>query len=209
MVKIENLNVKFNSKVIFENFSHEFKEKELTVIFGGSGSGKTTLLNIIGMLESNYSGKVFINDNLNTRFDSRIGRKILKKNIGFIFQNYGLIDNKTVYENLNVGMNFVKKNKKEKIKMMNACLKEMNMEDKLFEKVYRLSGGEQQRVALGRILLKNCDIILADEPTGSLDEENKQIVIGNLKKMRDEGKTVIVVTHDNTFKRLADKCIEI
>ncbi|MFV0288131.1 MAG: putative bacteriocin export ABC transporter [Mycoplasmatales bacterium] len=209
MIKIDNLSIKYEDKVIYDKFSCEIKKGELAVICGESGKGKTTLLNAIGMLEKNYTGTISINGLENCKFDSKKGRNLLRNNIGFLFQNYGLMDNKTVFQNLELGLYFKKITKKEKIKMMKEVLKPIGLIDKLNTKVYKLSGGEQQRIALARLILKQCDIILADEPTGSLDAKNKDIVMQSLSNLKTSGKTVIVVTHDTELMEMADKCIRI
>ena len=124
--------------------------------------------------------------------------------MGFLFQNFGLIENKTVYENL-----LIVKPYKGKELPIDTVLNRVGLEDKIDSKIYTLSGGEQQRVALARLMLKQCNIILADEPTGSLDRENATIVMNLLESLNHEGKTVIIVTHDENIKKRAGRIMEL
>ena len=118
--------------------------------------------------------------------------------MGFVFQNFALTENKTVKENLDI----IKKNAKSGITIEEA-LESVGLKDKLNEKVYKLSGGEQQRVSLARVMIKKCNVILADEPTGSLDPENGKKIMDIFKRLNKEGKTVIIVTHD---MKIAEQC---
>ncbi|HDR4868823.1 TPA: ATP-binding cassette domain-containing protein, partial [Bacillus cereus] len=129
-----------------------------------------------------------------------------RNKLGYIFQNFALMDNETVGKNLEVALKFQKVTKEEKKDLMKNVLEQVGLSCSLKTKVYTLSGGEQQRLAIARVLLKKCNIILADEPTGSLDKENRDQVINLLKKLHNEGKTIIIVTHDinlqNSFSRI-------
>lgn len=172
------------------------------VITGESGCGKTTLLNMIGGLEPVTSGKILVagleitkQKNLQTYY-----RDI----VGFVFQNFALVEQKTVEENLKM----VHKKGQTDVSIQEA-LKSVGMEQALKQKVYSLSGGEQQRIALARLRLKNCQLILADEPTGSLDRKNGQLVMKILHELNAEGKTVIMVTHDESLIQNTDKRISL
>ena len=134
---------------------------------------------------------------------SKIKLNLFRNNIGYLFQNYALVDNYTVSKNLDIALEYVKVTDKDKKKLKEEALDKVGLLDKLNNKVFELSGGEQQRVALARLMLKKNDIILADEPTGSLDENNKNIILKLLKQLNNEGKTIVVVTHD---KVVADIC---
>ncbi len=187
MITISNLKKMYGKKTIFENFNLEIKERDFLIIVGESGSGKTTLLNMIGGIEEVDSGSICI-DNIDiTKMKNK--RKYFSEIVGFLFQNFALIENKTVQQNLKLVTN------KSEITIEQA-LSTVGLKDKKDQLVYTLSGGEQQRVALARLLIKKCKIILADEPTGSLDTKNKYMVMDMLKKMNDMGKTIIMVTHD-------------
>lgn len=202
MIVVENLTKKFGQKTLFESLNLTIQEGEFVIISGKSGCGKTTLLNIIGGIETADAGSVIVN-----------GQDILKKFnkryyygevVSFVFQNFALIENKTVKQNFEL---IDKKNRSELT--FEEALNKVGLSDKLNEKVYTLSGGEQQRVALARTYLKKAQLILADEPTGSLDKENAEIVLNILKDLNNNGMTIIVVTHDEDIKNRAKKIIEL
>lgn len=196
-IRLKNINKSFD-KEIFKNYSLEIEKGELVAIVGKSGSGKSTLLNIIGGLEKIDSGIVEINE---CEITKKNLVNIYKKEISFLFQNFALVDEWTTLKNLEL----VEKNK-EKIKI---ALKQVGLETKINEKIYALSGGEQQRVALARVILQNNDIILADEPTGSLDKDNRDIIFNLLANLNKEGKTVVIVTHDEELSSKCSKIIKI
>lgn len=204
-IKLDHITKKFGDKYIFQNFSLDIYKNEFVGIMGKSGTGKTTLLNIMGLLDEPDQGTVIIEGNDNPYKNKKM---FFRNKLGYIFQNFALMDTETIEVNLGVALEFQKITKKEKKILMEDALQQVGLSCSLKTKVYTLSGGEQQRLALARILLKKCDIILADEPTGSLDRENRDQVIKLLKKLHNEGKTIIVVTHDidlqNSFSRVID-----
>lgn len=202
MIEINNLCKSFGEHVIFDNFNAVIKDGEFVVFAGKSGCGKTTLLNIIGALEEPDSGSVLVNGlDVNQRKNQK---NYFRNTVGFLFQNFALIENKTVKKNLEL----VQKKQRTEI-TFNKALKEVGLEGKEDEMVYTLSGGEQQRVALARLMIKKCDIILADEPTGSLDRQNAEAVISLLKKLNEQGKTVVMVTHDERIINEAERVIRL
>ena len=172
------------------------------VITGASGCGKTTLLNMIGGLESVTSGKISV---AGLEITNQKNLQIYYRDIvGFVFQNFALVEQKTVEENLKM----IHKKGQSEVSVQEALMS-VGMEKALKQKVYSLSGGEQQRIALARLRLKNCQLILADEPTGSLDRKNGQLVMEILLEMNAEGKTVIMVTHDESLIQDMDKRISL
>lgn len=188
MISIQNLYKQFDDKILFEDYNLEIADGEFIVFSGNSGCGKTTLLNMIGGLENPDKGSIMI-DGVD------ISKKKNKKNyftykVGFLFQNFALLENKTVRQNLEL----IQKKARTEYSIAEV-LEEVGLSEKEETKVYKLSGGEQQRVALARLMLKKCDIILADEPTGSLDADNADAVMDILHKMNNQGKTIIIVTH--------------
>ncbi len=188
MIELTEITKTFGEKILFQNFSLQIADGEFVVFTGKSGCGKSTLLNIIGGLEKPDSGSVTVNG---TDIYKRKNQKAyFSEMVNFLFQNFALMEDKTVKENLNI----VPKKHREAISPEEA-LAAVGLEDKMETKVYKLSGGEQQRVALARVMLKKCKIVLADEPTGSLDKENAAAVMDMLLKLNDLGKTVILVTH--------------
>lgn len=190
MISIEDVKKTYGEKVIFSNFTLTVDDGDFLMITGESGSGKTTLLNMIGGIENVDSGKIIV-DNIDIT-KSKNRRKYFSEIVGFLFQNFALIENKTVQQNLSIIT------QRSEISIDEA-LSIVGLSDKKKQPVYTLSGGEQQRIALARLLVKKCKIILADEPTGSLDKKNKYIVMDMLKRMNNMGKTVIMVTHDESL----------
>lgn len=209
VIKLVDICKKYDDKVIFDNLNLEIKGGEFVSIVGESGAGKSTLLNIIGLLETADSGDIIIHNVKNPKLQKRSGSILLRNNIAYLFQNYGLIDNETVLENLMISLRFKQMSRKDKITKAEEALENVGLSGFGKKKVYKLSGGEQQRVALAKIMLKPCDIILADEPTGSLDDDNKNAVLDILKKFNEEGKTVIVVTHDTVVAECAKRNVKI
>ncbi|ESU31419.1 bacteriocin ABC transporter ATP-binding protein [Bacillus sp. 17376] len=207
MIEIVNINKSYKKKVIFENFSLIVKPGEFIGIVGKSGKGKTTLLNIIGMLEEPDSGIIKINGN--EIINKRMRRLFLRYELGFVFQNYALIDNATVHSNLEIALKHKKIKKQEKERAICQVLKEVGLEDYRNEQVHTLSGGEQQRIAIARLLLKDPSLILADEPTGSLDIENRDIIVSLFQKLHKQGKTIIMVTHDKDLIKFFSRTIQL
>ena len=200
MITVKNLCKKFDDNVIFDNFDITIETGEFVVFAGDSGCGKTTLLNIVGGLETPDSGEILVDgENI---FKRKNHREYFLNKVGFLFQNFALVENKTVRQNL---LFVPKKNRTDLT--IKEVLEAVGIPDKANEKVYKLSGGEQQRVALARLLLKKCDIILADEPTGSLDSNNADAVLNILHKMNEQGRTVIVVTHSEKIIKSEKKVV--
>ena len=209
MIEIKKICKSFNEKLIFQNFSHNIKDNAITAIVGESGIGKSTLLNIIGLLDCEYEGNIIINNINLSKFNLKERIKYIRNNINYLFQNYALIEDETVEKNLLLALEYEKMSKKEKINKINKALDLVGLNGLNFKKVFILSGGEQQRVALARVILKKGDIILADEPTGNLDYENGRKIINILKSMSNKGKTVIVVTHDENIAKECDEIIRL
>ncbi|MDD5603898.1 MAG: ABC transporter ATP-binding protein [Eubacteriales bacterium] len=203
VIRLENITKKYGQKVIFRNLSLEVLEGDFLALMGPSGCGKSTILNIIGLIENFDEGDLMVNGFVNIRPNSSKANKLLRNSICYLFQNFALIDDETVEYNLKIAMKYVKGNKQQKRLKMQEALNYVHLQG--FEKqyVYELSGGEQQRVAVARIMLKPCSIILADEPTGSLDEENRDMVLDMLKELNKQRKTIVLVTHD---KYVAGQC---
>jgi putative ABC transport system ATP-binding protein len=202
MIQISNLRKTFQNKVVFDDFNLTLQDGDFVVFSGESGCGKTTLLNMIGAIETFDSGEILVDGIDISKKKNHI--PYFQKKIGFLFQNFALVDHKTVRQNLKL----IKKESRSSMGMEEA-LAEVGLSDKLNQKVYSLSGGEQQRVALARLMMKRCDIVLADEPTGSLDRKNALHVIEILKKMNAAGKTIVLVTHDEELKRYGNRVVKL
>lgn len=200
IVGIYQLKKSFQNNIIFNNFNLTIEQGKMVSIIGASGCGKSTLLHIIGMLEEYDDGKVMLFGKDINEYTNREKRRLYKNKIGFLFQNYALMETETVKSNLIIPIRDEPKARQEELIM--KTLEKIGLTDKMNSKVYTLSGGQQQRVAIARLLLKKCDLILADEPTGNLDEENSQNIYELLRKLTPD-KTVVIVTHD---QHLSEKC---
>lgn len=207
LIQLKNISKKYKDNQIFDNFSLNINEGEMVAITGRSGKGKSTLLNMIGLLDTPDTGDIIIKGIYNPGKSEKEQVRLFRYTIGYLFQNYALIEQQTVSENLDIALKYVKCS--DKTKRKEEVLEQVGLFNKLDSKVYQLSGGEQQRVALARLLLKQNDIILADEPTGSLDKANRNHVLDILKSMNSDGKTVIIVTHDPEVAHMCNKIIEL
>ncbi len=188
MIQIKHVKKAIGGHVIFDDLSMQIADREFAVLTGPSGCGKTTLLHMIGGIEPVDSGDILVGD-----FNVDKGKNLMhyyRHEVGFLFQNFALVERKTVAENL--GM--IRKDARSSLSMADA-LRRVGMAGKEKQMVYSLSGGEQQRIALARLMMKQCSLILADEPTGSLDPNNAAQVMEILKSFSEMGKTVIMVTH--------------
>ena len=209
-VVLENINVRFGMKEIFNGLNMEIAENEFVCVVGESGSGKTTLLNIMGLLEKPTSGNIEICGIKNPGLNTRKGIRLLREEISYLFQNYGLVENETVKYNVKMATRFLKIDKKKREEKIEETLDKLGLLELINEKIYCLSGGEQQRVALAKIMIKPTSIILADEPTGSLDVGNRDTVMKILKKINlVGGKTIVLVTHDLEITKYATRVIKI
>lgn len=201
MIKLEKVNKYFNRHKrnqihIIDNTSLELEDTGLVAILGQSGSGKTTLLNAIGGLDKVNKGKIYINGKKITKRPTYIVDKIRNLNIGYIFQDYKLIENMSVYDNVAISLRMIGiKNKKEIEKRVNYVLNAVNMYRYRNRPSSMLSGGEKQRVAIARAIIKNPSIVIADEPTGNLDSKNSLEIMNIIKAISKE-KLVILVTHE-------------
>ena len=204
MITLKNISKEYKGIEILENINLSFRKNELVCILGPSGSGKTTLLNLIGALDSPSKGNIY----LNGKNIKEINKDFYhNKIISFIFQNYNLIPNLNIYDNLVLPLRLTKKNID--IKKLTSNLKRFNLNNDLKENIKKLSGGEQQRVAIIRSFLSDTEIILADEPTGALDTYNSEKVMHFLKEISKE-KLIIIVTHNKELaKKYANRIIKI
>ena len=197
-IDLLNVSKSFGSKKIFTDLNLRFESGKSYALIGGSGSGKSTLLNIIGRLEKIDSGNVLVDEQDIWKIKERT---FFKNTVGYVFQNYSLIENKTVYDNLKL----ITKDKK----IITDVLEKVGLSsDYLHQKIYELSGGQAQRVAIARMLMKPRKIILADEPTGALDGEIGKEIIRLLLNERDEDKYVIMATHDPAVYNKVDVIID-
>lgn len=205
MLEIKNFHKSFDERTLFNNLNLTFKPNELTVIMGESGSGKTTLLSAIGMLEEIKTGKLVYNQQ-ELIFKNR--QTYFKDILGFVFQNYGLSENDTILQNIQYSLTKKDFNSLS-TDQLNKMLGEFGIKRKCSDYIYSLSGGEQQRVALFRAMLKSPKVLLCDEPTGNLDEENSIFIMNRLKQYALQGNIVIVVTHDELFLKYSHSILRL
>ncbi len=190
MINIVDLCKKYDDKILFDKFNCVIEDGDFCVFCGESGCGKTTLLNMIGCLEKPDAGTTIVDGIDIWKYKKK--RYLFSDKFGFLFQNFVLLEDKTVYQNLNI----IQKKSRTELSI-DDVLTEVGLLNKKDMPVYKLSGGEQQRIALARLMLKKCDIIFADEPTGSLDDGNADAVMNILHSLNNKGKTIILVTHNN------------
>lgn len=202
MIEINNVSKRFENNVVFNNFSLVIPDGAFKVFTGRSGCGKTTLLNIMGGLERPDSGVVLV-DGKNI-YNRKNMNWFFTYQVGFLFQNFALIDDETVDKNLR----YIQK-KARSSKSIDEVLNYVGLLEKKYIEVYKLSGGEQQRIALARLMLKQCNIILADEPTGALDSENSDMVLKILHDLNSQGKTVVLVTHNEKIIDIEGDCVRL
>ena len=207
MIKLENINKQFEEKTIFSEFNKDFKSGKSYALTGKSGSGKTTLLNIIGKLEVVDSGEIKINNQSLSKIKEK---SYFRDYVGYLFQNYGLIDNESIAQNLDLAFVGRKTSAKEKRKKISEALSQVKLQDiDVNRKIYSLSGGEAQRVAIAKLVIKDPPIILADEPTASLDEENSRDVINLILDLLTADKTIIIATHNPNVWQHMDEIVEV
>ncbi|MDE8333662.1 ATP-binding cassette domain-containing protein [Erysipelothrix rhusiopathiae] len=204
MIQLKSVSRTFGNRTLFHDINEKFVVGELVGISGKSGSGKSTLLNIIGLIDSDYEGELLIDSIATKNISKRKKEQLVRENINYLFQNYALIDNESVRYNLELVL------KKKDDHKLDAALKLVGLDRAILETpIYILSGGEQQRVALARCIFKKGNIVLADEPTGNLDQENAEIVMGILSEFTKQGKVVVIVSHSKEIMQLCDRVIEL
>lgn len=203
-IQIESLSKSYGKHRILSGIDLVVGKGESVAITGPSGCGKTTLLNILGLLETYESGSILLSGKKYPGPETRQAMLLRRNEINYLFQSFALIDSRTVRDNLMLALYYTKLSKGEKEEAIEKTLKRFSVSSKLDSNVNELSGGEKQRVAISRAMLKPGNLILADEPTGSLDARMAEIVMDSLvSAARETGKTLVVVTHDML---MADKC---
>lgn len=210
VIEVSYLGKKYGQRTIFKDVSFAVERGEFVAIVGPSGSGKSTLLNMLGLLEAVDQGEIKLLGKLMPKVNSRQATKLRRQQLNYLFQSFALIQTKTVEENLLLAMAFVKKSKREKQKEIDQVLASLDLSKVKQCKVQTLSGGEQQRCALARAILKPGEIVLADEPTGALDAKRAQAAFNQLLDLRSQqGKTIVLVTHNLAEAAQADRVIDL
>ena len=204
MILAKDIRKEFAGQDVLRGINLSVDENDFVVILGASGSGKSTLLNILSGLEKSDSGEVLYNgENISNYTETQL-TEFRRKNIGFVFQQYYLLKNLTVFQNVRVGANLANNSDCSEI------LKELGLEDKVEKYPNELSGGEQQRVSIARALAKKPKVLFLDEPTGALDEETGRGILEYIFKLRNESKfTMIMVTHNENIAQIANKIVHV
>ena len=208
MIRIENLKKQFGDLQVLKGVSLEVERGEVISIVGPSGAGKTTLLQLIGTLDKPTAGKIFFDGEEVSQMNSKRLATFRNKHIGFVFQFHQLLPEFTALENIVIPALIAGRDRKEAEKEAFELLRIMNLEERAHHKPAEMSGGENQRIAVATALINHPDVILADEPSGSLDSHNKEELHKLFFDLRDKfGQTFIIVTHDETLAKLTDRTI--
>ena len=208
MIELQHIWKQFGSRIIFSDLNLNFQSGMVYALIGDSGCGKTTLLNMLAKLETFDKGEIIYKGKSLTSLKND---EFYRNELGYLFQNFGLLESQTIRENLELGMIGKKKNKKhEKERLLLQALQAVRLDYlSLNQKIYELSGGEAQRVALAKIILKDPPLILADEPTASLDPKNSKEIMEILLELRNANRTIIIATHNPSIWKMADQVIHL
>lgn len=208
MIELQHIWKQFGSRIIFSDLNLNFQSGMVYALIGDSGCGKTTLLNMLAKLETFDKGEIVYKGKYLTSLKNE---EFYRNELGYLFQNFGLLESQTIRENLELGLIGKKQNKKqEKERLLLQALQAVRLDYlSLNQKIYELSGGEAQRVALAKIILKDPPLILADEPTASLDPKNSKEIMEILLELRNANRTIIIATHNPSIWKMADQVIHL
>ena len=208
MIELQHIGKQFGSRIIFSDLNLNFQSGMVYALIGDSGCGKTTLLNMLAKLETFDKGEIVYKGKSLTSLKNE---EFYRNELGYLFQNFGLLESQTIRENLELGLIGKKQNKKqEKERLLLQALQAVRLDYlSLNQKIYELSGGEAQRVALAKIILKDPPLILADEPTASLDPKNSKEIMEILLELRNANRTIIIATHNPSIWKMADQVIHL
>ena len=208
MIELQHIWKQFGSRIIFSDLNLNFQSGMVYALIGDSGCGKTTLLNMLAKLETFDKGEIIYKGKSLTSLKNE---EFYRNELGYLFQNFGLLESQTIRENLELGLIGKKQNKKqEKERLLLQALQAVRLDYlSLNQKIYELSGGEAQRVALAKIILKDPPLILADEPTASLDPKNSKEIMEILLELRNANRTIIIATHNPSIWKMADQIIRL
>ncbi|EAI1723944.1 ABC transporter ATP-binding protein [Campylobacter coli] len=204
LIQIKNLSKKFGKVKALDNINLNIYKGEWLAIMGPSGSGKSTLLNILSLMDDPSSGKYILDNEDLEQINEEQKITLRREKIGLIFQQFHLIPYLSALENVMLSQYYHSSVDEEDAK---AVLEKVGLSHRLSHLPSQLSGGEQQRVCIARALINNPEILLADEPTGNLDEANKKIVLETLQKLKNEGKTIVLITHNPELAKFADRTL--
>ena len=206
LIKIKDVQKRYGEKEILKGINFEIQSNEICLITGPSGAGKTTLLNILALIETSDTGVYLWQGENEKDILEKDKRNIRREKMSFIFQDFNVFEELTVKENLEVFLRHattIHKSKWEKI--IAEGVKSFQMQDRINTRTKLLSGGERQRLAILRSFIKNTDVVFADEPTANIDEENKHLILESFKRLKQEGRAVVIVSHDQFYLEFVDK----
>lgn len=213
MIKLENIYKIYqmgdNEVFALNGINLEIKEKEFVSIIGPSGSGKSTLMNMIGCLDVPTKGTYSIDGTKTSDLSENKLAEIRNKKIGFIFQNFNLLSKLTAIENVELPLIYMGISSAKRKKIAKEALERVGLGERINHKPTELSGGQQQRVAIARAIASKPPVILADEPTGNLDTKSGKEIMNMIKELHQEGKTIILITHDNEVAKQAERIVRI
>lgn len=213
MLQLKNIRKAYKTddftQVALDDVSVTFRDSEFVAILGPSGSGKTTMLNILGGLDHADSGEIVINGVSTKDYSSKDWDTYRNHRVGFVFQSYNLIPHQTVLSNVELALTLAGVGRAERRRRATEALAAVGLADHVRKRPAQLSGGQMQRVAIARALVNDPAVILADEPTGNLDSATGQMVLETFSRLRDEGKTIVLITHDPEVAAWADRTVHI
>ncbi|MBN2030324.1 ABC transporter ATP-binding protein [bacterium] len=213
MIQTKNLKKIYRTEEVettaLDSVNFKVSEKEFVSIMGPSGCGKSTLLNLLGLLDNPTEGEYHFLDDEVSKYSERQRANLRKNNIGFVFQSFNLIDELTVYENVELPLLYLKVSAKDRKKRVHEVLEQMQIMHRKNHFPQQLSGGQQQRVAVGRAVVANPKLILADEPTGNLDSSHGEEVMKLLEELNGNGTTIVMVTHSPAYAEYGNRVVHL
>ncbi len=214
MIRLEHVTKTYNKKkanafTALKDVSLTIKDGEMVAIMGKSGAGKSTLLHILACVDTYDEGEYYLGQQKIRNLSETKLAQIRNESIGLVMQDYALIEDYTVLENVMLPLNLAKKKRKDRRHVAMEALERVGMQDMAKKRVAELSGGQKQRTAIARALVNEPEVLLADEPTGALDSGNAEAVMELFRKINEEGTTVVIVTHDGDMAQYCDRIVEI
>lgn len=207
MITLDKITKTFDQRVVFNQINFTFEAGKVYALIGRSGSGKTTLLNLFAKLDQYDAGEIYYQQKPLKKIKTQ---KFFRDELGYLFQNFGILDSETIATNLELGLMGKKLSRSEKEKLEKQALQRVGLAYlSLNKKIYSLSGGEAQRVALAKLILKDPPLILADEPTASLDPKTSKEVMSLLLSLKNEKRLIIIATHNPVIWEMADEIVTI
>ncbi|MFV0405654.1 MAG: ABC transporter ATP-binding protein [Propioniciclava sp.] len=209
MLQISDVGLAYGDHSLWQGVEFTVQPGEMTAVIGPSGSGKSSLLNCVGMLVKPDSGAIMFEGADLVRFGGGQQRQFRRAQLGYLFQNYALMEDASVTANLLVATRAARLRRRAAVEAMEEALAQVGLAGMRSHRVAQLSGGEQQRVAMARLLVRSPRLVLADEPTGALDADNRAVVMSHLRRLAEAGAVVLVATHDDTVRHACDTTLDL